>query len=42
MPHRDRHHHRFPLGTVVIVSVLVSVSVSESSSVNTSLGRATE
>ena len=26
--HRDRYYYRFPLGTVVIISVLVSVSVS--------------
>ena len=30
MLYRDRHYYRFPLGTVVIVSVLVSVSVSVS------------
>ena len=35
--HRDRHHHKFPLDTVVIVSVLVSVSVSVSGRVNTPL-----
>ena len=35
--HRDRHYYRFPLGTVVIVSVLVSVSVSVLGCVNTPL-----
>ena len=37
--HRDRYYYRFPLGTVVMVSVLVSVSVSVSvlGSVNTPL-----
>ena len=35
--HRDRYHHRFPLSTVVNVSVLVSVPVSGSGSVNTLL-----